>query len=179
MKSHHKWALAGALVLLVGALFSVLQTGALWTASSSGQATTVKTGRLAISADAGGTTQLDLSSLTATNMTSGTTVQVPLEVFNTGTVPVTYQLNTVQPTSGTTPPPLNLRVAVVASTGACTPTGTPGTQLFNGTMTGASTATRPIAAGASEVLCLAATAPNTIAANQNGTYTFTFGAAQA
>jgi hypothetical protein len=112
-------------------------------------------------------------------MTSGTTVQVPLEVFNTGTVPVTYQLTTVQPTSGTTPPPLNLRVAVVSSTGACTPTGTPGTQIFSGTMTGASTAARPIAAGGSEVLCLAATAPNTIAPNQNGTYTFTFGAAQA
>ena len=65
------------------------------------------------------------------------------------------------------------------STGACTPTGTPGTELFNGSITSASTTARQLAAGASEVLCIAATAPSNIAANQNGTYTFTFGAAQA
>lgn len=178
MKSHVTWALVGASVVLLG--FTSMQfTDAAWSSSESTDGAAVRTGHLRITG--AGQLALDVSGLTKTNMNTGDTVQIPLVVSNDSTIPVNYRLTGVAATAGTTPPALNLRVGRVADASQCPATpGAPGTQLYSGAMTGASTADHTLTvdgAGATDVLCLTTTA-SAVTPGQSGSYVFTFQANQ-
>ena len=177
MKSHVTWALVGASVVLLG--FTSLQfTDAAWSSSDTTDGATVRTGHLRISGD--GQTELNVSGLTRENMEPGAQAQIPLTVVNDSTVPVTFRLTGVAPLAGTTPPVLNLRVARVSEASDCPATtqpGTPGTQLFSGAITSASTSGKTLAVGAKDVLCLTTTA-GAMTPNLSGKYEFTFKADQ-
>ena len=177
MKSPQTWALVGASVVLLG-LVSGQATYAAWSATDSSTGAQVSTGHLRITG--AGQTALDVSGLTKLNMVTGDKVQVPLTVYNDSTIPVSYRLTGVAAAAGTTPPALDLRVARVSGPAACPTTGTlgtQGTQLYSGGMTGANTSATTLAVGASDVLCLTATA-QTITPGQSGRYVFTVRADQ-
>ncbi|MDG3010573.1 hypothetical protein G4X40_10475 [Rhodococcus sp. D2-41] len=175
MKSQYKWALAAASVLAVG-FASVQQTGALWRSDANLPGATLTAGKLDISAGVEGVKAFDLSGFGMTNMAPGDSVQKALPVYNSGNVGMSYQLQQVA-LNGANAPALNLRVAVVGSQSDCAASGDPGTQLYSGTMAQASFAARHVDPGASQVLCLKATAPQNAPAGQSGTATFTFQAA--
>lgn len=177
MKAHVTWALVGASVVLLG-FASWRVTDAAWRDSDTTSGETLRTGHLRITG--AGDVALDVSGLGRQNASAGDQVQIPLRVVNGSTTPVSYRLTGVAPRAGQTPPPLNLRVARVASEAACPspPAGVlPGTQLYSGAITGAGTSPLTLARDASEVLCLTATV-QAAAPGQAGYYVFTFRADQ-
>lgn len=177
MKSHVTWALVGASVVLLG--FTSLQfTDAAWSSSESTDGATVRTGHLRITGT--GQMALDVSGLAGEEMVAGAQSQIPLTVVNDSTVPVTYRLTGVTAAEGTTPPDLVLRIARVSQESECPtsePFGTPGGQLYNASITGASTQETSLAVSATDVLCLTTTA-ETITPDRSGSYVFTFRADQ-
>ncbi|GAA2392093.1 MULTISPECIES: hypothetical protein [Gordonia] len=172
MKPQIKWALAAAAVLLVG-FISLQQTGALWRSEATSNGGTITAGKLDISVNQGGVKQFTLDGLTLTDANPGDSVQKPLPVINSGNVTMQYKLNSVA-VNGTTP--LQLRVAVVGSEAACTPTGDVGDEIYSGAMNTAATAARNVAAGTTEVLCLRTTIATNASTSQSANATFTFGA---
>ncbi|AWH92871.1 hypothetical protein [Dietzia lutea] len=177
MKAGVTWTLVGASVVLLG-FASVQLTDAAWRDSETMGGSSIRTGHLNITG--AGQVDLDLAGLAKENMNTGDQVQIPLTVVNDSTVTVDYRLSGVAPAAGTTPPALGLRVARVAEEAACPASGSdglPGTQLYSGSIAGASTVNTTLAADASDVLCLTATA-SAVAPEQDGRYVFTFEAAQ-
>ncbi|NMM84405.1 hypothetical protein B2J88_08525 [Rhodococcus sp. SRB_17] len=175
MKTQYKWALAASSVLLIG-IVSVQQTGASWRDTAQSTGGTVTAGLLDISAGTSGTINFNLAGFKLDNQAPGTSIQMPLPVINSGNVQMDYRLSNVV-LNGTTPPPLTLRVAKVATEAACTPTGDVGTELYNGAMAGASFApAQLVQAGQMQVLCLRATLGSNAAAGQQSNATFTFAA---
>ncbi|MGX1770237.1 hypothetical protein ACWIE7_18390 [Dietzia sp. NPDC055343] len=176
MKSHITWALVGASVVALG-FSSVVATGAAWRASApASNGPTLNAGRLDISSGNFGDQMYELSDFGRENMTSSSAVAKPLEVFNSGNVPMSYTVESVVVTPqamATTAPPLRLVIARVDDAQGCT-TGVTG-DIYNGAMDGAST-TKPIsvADGASTMLCLVASLDNGAVAGQAGTAAFTF-----
>lgn len=178
MKSHVTWALVGASVVLLG--FTSMQfTDAAWSSSKSSAGADIRTGHLRITG--AGSAALDVSGLAKESMNTGDQVQIPLVVQNDSTIPVNYRLTGVAAKAGTTPPALNLRVGRVADASQCPATpGAPGTQLYSGVMTSASTTNRTLTvdgAGATDVLCLTTTA-TAVEPGDSGSYIFTFEANQ-
>ncbi|OYD66702.1 hypothetical protein [Rhodococcus sp. OK302] len=173
MKTQYKWALAASSVLLIGVV-SVQQTGASWRDTAQSTGGTITAGLLDISA---GNISFKLDGLKLDNKAPGESIQVPLPVINSGNVQMNYSLSNVV-LNGTTPPPLTLHVAKVATTADCPATGNVGTQLYDGAMAGANFTSLPqlIQAGQSQVLCLRATLGLTAVANQKSDATFTFAA---
>ncbi|UVE96628.1 hypothetical protein [Dietzia sp. B32] len=177
MKSHITWALVGASVVTLG-FSSVMATGAAWRASApASSGANLSAGRLDISSGASGNAAYTLADFGLVNMGSSSAVAKPLQVFNSGNVPMKYGIQsvTVAPQApATTAPPLTLVITSVANAGACT-TATTGGNVYNGPMSGASTSTdRPVAAAGSEFLCLVASLGAGAAAGQSGKATFTF-----
>jgi len=177
MKVPVRWALVGASVLLLG-LVSLQVTDAAWRATDTTGGDTIRTGHLRITG--AGRVELNLSGLTKENMSTGDQAQLPLQVVNDSTLPVTYRLEGVTARVSTTPPALNLRVARVSDTTACPSAGvlgTPGIEAYSGAITKATTADITLASGASDVLCMTTTA-QTVTPGQSGRYVFTLRAAQ-
>lgn len=173
MKAQYKWALAAAAVLLLG-LVSLQQTGALWRSdANNGGGGTVTAGTLDISAGQEGVKSFDLDGLTLDDADALDSVQKPLPVINSGNVAMAYKLNSVAVNGDV---PLLLRVAVVESEAACTPTGDVGTQLWSGPANTAHTAPQNVPAGATQVLCLRMTIAEGAPKNESSSATFTFGA---
>jgi hypothetical protein len=177
MKSHITWALVGASVVALG-FSSMAATGAAWRASApASDGATLSSGRLDISAGSAGSATYVLSDFGMQGMTATSAVAKPLEVFNSGNVPLKYAIQSVSVSPvapATSAPPLTLAVTKVSGAGACTSSTTTG-DVYSGPMNGASTAsTRPIAAGGSELLCLRAGLGTGATSGQAGTATFTF-----
>lgn len=178
MKKQYKWALAAASVLALG-FASVQQTGALWRSSETLPGAMVSAGRLDISAGQVNDKAFNLSDFMLQDKQPGDSVTKPLEVFNTGNVPMGYRLQSVAvtPSPGATAPPIDLTIVKVASTGDCGSGPLTGTTLYPaGAMNAATTPQRSVASGASEVLCLRATLGATATPGQSATAKFTFGA---
>lgn len=177
MKTHVTWALVGASVVLLG--FASLQaTDAAWRDSDTGPGDAITTGRLNITG--AGQMDLDLSGLAKENMITGEQVQIPLTVVNDSTIAVDYRLTGVAARADTIPPALDLRVARVVGTSDCRTSGVlniPGTQVYSGAITEASTPATTLATGASDILCLTTTALP-VTPGQSGRYVFTFQATQ-
>lgn len=177
MKAPYRWALAVAAVLLLGVI-SLQVTYAAWTSSDSAPGDSVSTGHLRIAGE--GDAELNLTGLTKENMNTGDQVQLPLTVVNDSTVAVGYRLRDVAVVAGGTPPPLDLRIAKVTAEVECPAEGgptLPGRQVYSGGITAASTTETILAEGASDILCLTATA-QPVGPEQKGRYVFTFHAAQ-
>ncbi|MFM1724183.1 hypothetical protein ABEU20_002760 [Rhodococcus sp. PAM 2766] len=178
MKSHYKWALAAASVLALG-FASVQVTAAAWSDSKTTAPTTIHTGRLDISAGQINDKAFDLSDLKLEEKQPGDFATKPLQVFNTGNVPMGYRLLSVvvTPSPGKTAPPIDLKIVKVVSTADCGAGALTGTTLYEtGAMGAATTPQRQVASGASEVLCLRATLGTTASPGQSATAKFTFGA---
>ncbi|MBM4555808.1 SipW-dependent-type signal peptide-containing protein [Prescottella equi] len=178
MKSHYKWALAAASVLALG-FASVQVTAAAWSDSKTTTPTTIHTGRLDISAGQINDKAFDLSDFKLEEKAPGEFTTKPLEVFNTGNVPMGYRLQSVvvTPSPGKIAPPIDLKIVKATSAGDCGSGTLTGTTLYGtGAMSAATTPQRQVAPGASEVLCLRATLGTTASPGQSATAKFTFGA---
>ena len=178
MKSHYKWALAAASVLALG-FASVQATGAAWSDSKTTSPTMIHTGRLDISAGQINDKAFDLSDFKLQDKQPGDSATKPLEVFNTGNVPMGYRLQSVAvtPSPGKAAPPIDLKIVKVASASDCGSGTLAGTTLYEtAAMSGATTPQRQVAPGASEVLCLRATVGSSAVSGQSATAKFTFGA---
>ena len=176
MKSQYKWAIAASSVLLIG-FVSVQQTGALW--RDSAEATgggTITAGLLDISAGNEGVKQFNLDGFKLENKGPGDSVQLPLPVINSGNVQMSFGLDDVV-LSSATPPPLDMRIALVDSEAECTATGDVGTQIYTGPMDGAGFGPQLVEPGQIQVLCLRATLGASAGASTGTNATFTFDAA--
>ena len=184
MKSHITRALVGASVVALG-FSSIAATGAAWRASApASSGPTLNAGKLDISSGNLGDSTYELSDFAMSNMTTGSTIAKPLEVFNSGNVPMKYALESVVVTpeaTATAAPPLLLKIGEVSSAGDC---GTnvdgnvyptePTNEEF-GPMDGASTSVeRLLPADGSEFLCLVASLGTGAEAGQSGKAAFTF-----
>ena len=171
MKSHITWALVGASVVALG-FSSIAATGAAWRASApASSGPTLDSGKLDISSGNLGDSLHELKDFKMSNMTTGSAIAKPLEVFNSGNVPMKYTLENVSVTpvgTATEAPPLMLKIGEVDNAGQCN-TGVAGDVLASRFMDGASTtAERPVPAGGSEFLCLVASLGTNPVAGQSG-----------
>ncbi|MGX1769979.1 hypothetical protein ACWIE7_17020 [Dietzia sp. NPDC055343] len=180
MAVHHRWALAAVAVAGVSVLF-VQQTGALWSDSATNEGATLNSGNLTLAVGDGVDQVSDFlfDALAGTDMVGGEVVQKPLYVSNEGTTSLQYRL--AQATPSENAPPLSLRVSSVPSESGCPDSeGTVGSPLYDGPISGAVfEAYRPLASGASEVLCFRVTMGEDSEPEQSGDVTFTFEATQA
>ncbi|MGL4305273.1 MAG: hypothetical protein ACRCSF_03890 [Mycobacteriaceae bacterium] len=180
MKAQRVWAAIAASVVVLIALISTQQTGALWRSQSTISGQKITSGILDLTVGSNGVQQnsFAFSALAKTNLKPGDFAQAPLVLRNAGNVEMNYRLQGV--TQSSTTVPLSLTATLVSAEAQCPTTGNPtGTSLYNGTMVGAQApsggAWRVMAVGASEVWCLRATLDAAATAqNASSTATFTF-----
>lgn len=180
MAVHHRWALAAVAVAGVSVLF-VQQTGALWSDSATSDGATFNSGNLTLAVGDGDTqfSHFQFVDLAGPDLMIGQAVQQPLHVSNAGTTSMDYRLASAAPSSDA--PPLLLRVSAVSSGSDCSDSEDPvGEALYDGLISDAGfDKYRPLASGASEVLCFRVTMGDDAEAEQSGNVTFTFEATQA
>lgn len=157
MKSHTKWALAGAAVVAVS-LVSLQQTGALWSSSTTLDGSTITAGVLDLSAGTTGDKSFDFDSFKKEGMNEGDFAQAPMRLINSGDVGLAYTLTDVTLQGDAVP--LDLTVHAVTSESDCGAETDPvGDLLYDGPMAGATTTSLPrqVAPEAEAVMCFRAT----------------------
>jgi hypothetical protein len=143
---------------------STLTTGALWRASVSLDGGDLSSGSLVL-LNGNATSQVEnyaFTALTGSNLRPGSTAQAPLTMKNGGSSPLGYRLSQTSTTGSTTLPTyLTLRIDTVAGEPSCTagvdtpPASGTTAVVYSGALVGASsTGLRPLAAAATETLCV-------------------------
>ncbi|MFP7833842.1 hypothetical protein [Marisediminicola sp. LYQ134] len=164
--------LAAVVVVLIAVVIALAATGtsyALWTSSTSVDASVVSSGSTAVTID--GSTTHDLASLDLSTIGPGQSVAAPLTLQNTGTTPVAASVATTTIIAQTNALANELAVTLVP-TASCTPAVTGG---MTGRLVGFTTSASPVVLqpGQSMALCLKVTVDlDAPASTQNSSATF-------
>ena len=111
-----------------------------------------------------------LETLAITNGKIGSTTISPLTVNNKGTLPFTYSATTTSSGTAILANALQVSIVSLGASGTCDGTTSFATPLYTGLgLNATSIASRPLAAGASEVLCFKVTLPSLGSDSQDNT----------
>lgn len=174
------------LVLCLGVLVGAGWAGTFATFTDEGIArSTFTAGTVDLLVDGEGDDDYAFTAIEMSNMKPGDVKYAPLTIENDGTLAFTYTMATsISDDLSDLADQLTLGIKVVASTAACDAAGytaSATTATVSGLLSAAAIASRPLAAGTSEVLCYRVELPSTVDNTFQGataTAAFTFTATQ-